>query len=457
MLTAKNRRFGKSVVAFAGLAAFALVASGDVAHAQNWPQFRGRGASGLGSGQPPVTWNVTTGENIKWKVPIEGLAHSSPIVYGNRVFLTTAVNDSNEEAELTKGWEAAGGRSAKDSGRWIWKVLCLDRETGRLLWWREAHRGVPKHKRHPKSTYANCTPATNGKQVVAFFGSEGLYSYDVDGDLLWKKDLGPLNSSPKRAPELQWGFASSPIIHNGNVVVQCDCENTSFWASFDVRSGQELHRVTRDEDTTWSTPSAFKINGRDCLVLNGYKHMGAYDLQTGKELWRLHGGGDVPVPAPLYARGLIFLTNSHGGRRPIYAIEPTARGDITPKTEGKTPGLAWWTDKAGSYIPTPIVHGYNLYVGDDNGVLTVFDAETGKRKYRERLAGGGANYSASPVAAGGKIYFTSEDGDIHVIEAGDHYKLLATNAMNETCMATPAISDGLLFIRTRHQLYCIGK
>ena len=225
----------------------------------------------------------------------------------------------------------------------------------------------------------------------------------------------------------------------------------------DVATGREVRRVQRDEDSTWSTPSVFVAAGRTQLVLNGYKHMGAYDLHTGEELWKLHGGGDLPVPAPLFAHGLVFLTNGHGSLRPIYAIRPDARGDLTPTDDHAPAGLAWWDRRGGSYIPTPIIYGDNLYVCNDTGILTVMDARTGKQHYRERLAGGGVNYSASAMAADGKVYFTSERGDVHVLQAGDEYRLLASNPMNEICMATPAIADGRLFIRTRSRLYCIGK
>jgi outer membrane protein assembly factor BamB len=426
--------------------------------AENWPQFRGPKASGVGDGNTPTEWNVETGTNIKWKTRIPGLSHSSPIVWGKRIFLTTAVSSSSDEPELTKGWEAAAGNSAKDTGPWTWSLLCLDRDTGKEIWRRDAHQGVPRYKRHPKASHANCTPATDGKHLVAFFGAEGLFCYDLAGELLWKKDLGMLNASPKGYPDLQWGFASSPIIHDDLVVVQCDCENTNFWAAFDIKTGSEVRRVKRDEDSTWSTPNVFVAGGRTQLVLNGYKHMGAYDLHTGEELWKLHGGGDVPVPAPLYAGGRIILTNAHGGSRPIYAILPDARGDVTPPQRGsRAEGLAWWHKNRGSYIPTPIVYEELVYVCGDNGILTVLDLEKGRQRYRKRLAGGGANYTASAVAAGGHVYFTSEDGDVHVVKAGDRYELVASNKMGEICMATPAISKGTLFFRTRHQLVAVGR
>ena len=439
------------------LSVLAAVLIAGHAHAtDNWPQFRGPGANPAIADNPnlPETWSTT--ENVEWVADVTGLGWSSPIVWGDKVFVTTAVGKSGTAPELTKGWEAAAGKSANDTGGWTWGVLCLDRRTGKKLWHADVHEGVPKFKRHPKASPANCTPATDGRHVVAFFGSEGLFCYDMDGRLIWKKDLGDLNASPKGNPDLQWGFASSPIIHGDLVIVQCDCDNVNFWAAFDIKTGREVRRVERDEVSTWSTPSVFVAGGRTQLVLNGYKHMGAYDLYTGEELWKLSGGGDVPVPTPLFADGRIFLTSAHGGRRPIYAILPDARGDLTPTSDAKPAGLAWTHNKVGSYMPTPIVYEHNLYICNDTGILTVLDARTGERRYRKRM-GGGANYTASAVAAGGKLYFTDEDGVVRVLKAGNEYKLLASNELGEICMATPAIADGTLFFRTQHHLIAVGK
>ncbi|MBU0639085.1 MAG: PQQ-binding-like beta-propeller repeat protein [Planctomycetes bacterium] len=447
----------RAVRAYASALCFILVVVVGPALAGNWPQFRGPQASGVGDGDPPTEWQVESGQNIKWKTAIPGLGHSCPIVWEKRVFLTTAVSSDDDNVQLTKGWEAAAGHPAKDPDTWTWQVLCLDVDTGKILWQRDACHGTPKNKRHPKASHANCTPATDGTHLVVLFGSEGLLCYDLDGKLLWRVDMGILHASPKGSPDLQWGYASSPIIYKDLIVVQCDCHNTNFWAVYDIKTGREVRRIERQEDSTWSTPNVFEIGGRPQIVLNGYKHMGAYDLNTGEELWKLRGGGDVPVPTPLFAQGLIFVTNGHGGPMPIYAIQPEARGDVTPGDDNEPEGMAWWDKRRGSYIPTPIVYGENVYVCNDNSILSVMDAKTGELRYRKRLADGRANYTASAVAACGKVYFTSEDGDVHVLSAGNDYELLATNAMGETCMATPAIADGRLFIRTRSQLYCIGK
>lgn len=426
------------------------------ARADHWPSFRGPNGRGIGEGSPPIEWDVESGEQVKWKTSIPGQGHSSPILWGDRVFVTTAISADKSSPEFKTGWLNGTGDSAVDNGPWTWKVMCLNKKDGRLVWQRDAYTGIPKSKRHIKATYANSTPATDGAHVVAFFGSEGLYCYDVEGDLLWKKDLGPLKSGPYNAEDLEWGSANSPIIHDGQVILQCDAMNTAFWASFDVKTGRELRRVKRVDITTWSTPSIAESGGRTQVVCNGYKEMAGYDLKTGERLWTLHGGGDCPVPTPQVVGDMIYLTNGHG-RSPIYAIRANARGELTPTDEVALPeGLAWCQPKNGSYMPTPLVLGKNLYVASDNGILAAFDAESGKQLYRERIKGAG-QFSASIVAADDRLYFVNEVGDVFVFQAGDSFKLLASNAMNEICLATPAIVDGRIFIRGRDHLYCIGN
>jgi outer membrane protein assembly factor BamB len=422
----------------------------------NWPSFRGPNGSGLGSGNPPVTWNVESGENIKWKTAIPGLAHSCPVIWDDRVYLTTAV-PVGLEAKLDKGWMGGSIASAQEAGEWEWKVLSLDRSSGRILWEQTAHKGAPMYKRHPKSTHANGTPTTDGKHVVAFFGSEGLYGYDREGKLLWKKDLGPLNSAWGRFTEMSWGTASSPILHDGKVILQCDAANASFWVAFDVKDGKEVMRIERGDVATWSTPSLHVGKDVTQLVCNGYKKMAGYDLSSGKELWSLSDGGDIPVPRPVIAGDLFVITNGHS-KSPIFVVRADARGDLTPTEDRKPEGLAWWSRVKGSYMPTPIVIDDLLYIADDNGLFTVFELSNGQQVSRQRLPGsGGSPFSASPVAAGGRLYITNEDGQVDVVQAGRDFKVLASNQMKEICMATPSIADGLLFIRGQNHLFCIGK
>lgn len=423
---------------------------------ENWPQFRGSLASGVALGNPPTEWNAETGENILWKTPIPGLAHSSPVIWGDRIFLTSCVNDESKAEDVPTGWIGGTGKAAEDSGDWTWQVICLDRRQGSVLWTKDVAKGKPLVKRHQKATHANCSPATDGKHVVAFFGSEGMYCLDFEGNVIWEKDLGRLHSGPYNAKELEWGFASSPIIYQGKVVVQCDCLNTGFVGVYDVATGKEVRRIEREDVATWSTPNVFETEAGTQLVCNGYKQMAGYNFEDGKQLWSVSNGGDVPVPTPLFSNGLIYLTNGHG-KSPTYAVKPTATGDLTPTTESDSlpEGLAWWQPKDGSYMPTPIVVDKLLYTCNDNGRLAVRNALTGELIYRERVVVGRNTFSASAVATPEAVYFPSENGDVIVIKTGETYEFIAENSMGETLMATPAIAGDQLFIRTSRHLYCI--
>ncbi|MGQ0736518.1 MAG: outer membrane protein assembly factor BamB family protein [Acidobacteriota bacterium] len=423
----------------------------------DWPSFRGHSALGVAEGEAaPTTWDVPRGRNVAWRVPLAGLSHSSPVVWGPQVCTASAIS-SQATSELRVGLYG-DIKSAVDDAPHRWVVMCFDKRSGKLLWERTAHTGVPKVKRHTKSTHASSTLATDGRYLVAFFGSEGLYAYDMKGTLVWKKDLGLLDSGFFQAPDAQWGFASSPIIHGDRVIVQADVQRGSFVAALDVATGRELWRTPRSDVPTWSTPSVHVAGGRSQVVVNGWKHIGGYDLATGTELWRMVGGGDIPVPTPVSAHGLIFITNSHGKMSPIFAIKPTASGDISLK-DGETANahIAWSYLRDGAYMQTPIVYGDLLYVCRDNGVLSVFDARSGQRHYQTRLADGRTGFSASAVASNGRLYFTSEEGDVHVVKAGTTFEQLAVNPLGEVAMATPAISEGVMYFRTRGHLIAIDE
>jgi outer membrane protein assembly factor BamB len=422
----------------------------------DWPQFRGRGAAGVADGHNlPVDWDLKTGTNIQWKTAIPGLGHASPIVVGNCVFIVST-ESAEKDPQLRVGlYGDIASVPTEDSH--TWQLTCLSKYTGRLLWKRAIHTGVPQIKRHTKASHANSTPASDGTRIVVFLGSEGLHCYDLCGNLLWKKDLGELDSGYYVVPAAQWGFGSSPIVYKNMVIVQCDVQKDSFLAAFDVKNGRELWRTRREDVPTWSTPAIFEEKSRTVLVANGYKHAGGYDPWTGKELWKLSGGGDIPVPTPVVAHDLVFLSSAHGQKRPLAAIREGATGDITPADEAK-PGehIAWYLPRDGIYMQTPIVYGDYLYACRDNGLLTCYEARTGKQIYRERLGQGATGFTASAVAGDGKLYFTSENGEIYVVKAGPTFDLLATNAMNEVCMATPAISDGNLIVRTEDHVYAIA-
>jgi len=432
----------------------------------NWPQFRGIGAAGVLDTNPPTSWNADTGENIGWKVKVPGLGHSAPIVWGDRIYLTTAVNSLNPEPDLKTGWLGGTGKAADEKGTWTWEVRSYRLTTGELLWKRVANEGQPKIQRHIKATHANCTPATDGQSVVAFFGSEGLICYDMDGNVRWKKDLGRLHSGPYDARELEWGFASSPVIHDGKVIVQCDCLNTAFLAVFDIRDGTPVWRIDRDDVATWSTPAVVSWKGETQIVCNGFRQIAGYDFKSGQQLWSISGGGDVPVPTPIFAEGLILVTNAHG-RSPVYAIRPTARGDVSPKSKGPeetsgdtddeqpaASGLAWHDRRDGSYIPTPIVVGKLMYTCNDIGRLNVRRVSDGEVIYRQRI-GAGPNFSASAVATPRQIYFFDESGDAFVIAPGNKLQVISRNSLDEPVLATPALAQDQLIVRTLRHLICI--
>lgn len=420
----------------------------------NWPSFRGQDAKGIAEGfATPVTWDMETSQNVKWKTPIPGLGHSSPIVWGSYVYLTTAISGA-ENPELKVGLYGSI-KPVEDDTEHLFKVYCLDKNSGEILWEHTSHKGVPKVKRHPKATHANSTPATDGEHVVAFFGSEGLYCYDMKGKLLWKKDFGVLDSAFFMVPEAQWGFASSPVIHDGVVVIQADVLENSFLAALDVKTGKVLWETARDDYPTWSTPTVQAVGAGKQIIVNGFKHVGAYDFKTGKEIWKLSGAGDIPVPTPVVAHGLVFINSAHGKLSPIFAIKLEAKGDISLKPgETSNEYIAWSINRGGAYMQTPLIYGDYLYNLRGNGALECYKAATGERIYREKV-GDMSSFSASAVAADGKLYLPSEQGEIYVVKAGPEFVLLGQNSMRDICMATPAVSEGVIYIRTHHYLAAV--
>jgi outer membrane protein assembly factor BamB len=421
----------------------------------DWPQFRGIRASGIAEGHPtPTTWDVAAGRGVVWKTPVPGLGLSSPIVWGDLVCLTTSLS-GKKDADLKVGLYG-DIEPVQDDSMHEWRVYCLDKKSGAVKWQQTVHKGVPKIKRHTKATHANSTLATDGERLIAFFGSEGLYAYDLTGKLLWKKDLGVLDAGFFMVPEAQWETGSSPVIHDGIVVVQADVQKDSFLAAFDVRDGREIWRTTRSDVPTWGTPTVHTVKGQPQVIVNGFRHIGAYDFNTGKEIWKLTGGGDIPIPTPVVHDGLVFITNAHGRGAPVYAVRETATGDLTLGADATSnAGVAWSHGRDGGYICTPLVYQGLVYIVKYQGILTVYDEKTGERKFQERLSGGTSAFTSSPVAANGKVYLASEEGHIFVLKAGPAYELLAQNDMGESVLATPAISEGALLYRTKDHLLAI--
>jgi len=419
--------------------------------AQNWPQFRGRDGSGIADRQNlPLEWSVAEGRNLLWRVPMEGLAHSSPIVWGDRVYLTTAVADTTGEPTLVLGdSDVAGIETAPDMVAHRWELLALDKRTGDVHWRKTVHRGVPRLKRHVKGSHASATPATDGRYLIALLGTEGLFCFDMEGELRWRTDVGLLDVGYWGEPEYQWGAASSPLIFENLVIVQNDRQKDSFVAGYDLENGKQIWRASRDEKPAWSTPAIYRGEGAAELVTNGANWIRGNNPRTGEELWRLsHGDLQVITPTPIVAGDRIVVTGGNPtGAQSTFAIRPGARGNAEDH-------VLWTAERSSPYTPTPVAHDGILYVIVDNGILSAYDLTTGERLYRTRLEVG-AGFSGSPIVSDGRIYLPSEDGAVFVVRAGREFQSLARNEMGEPLMASPAVSEGTLFIRGSRHLFAI--
>ncbi|MAE63596.1 MAG: hypothetical protein CMJ18_04940 [Phycisphaeraceae bacterium] len=451
-----NPRIYIVLLALPALLSWTLDAAAD---ADAWPSFRGPGGSGVAPGDhvAPAQWNVDSGKNILWKTRIEGLGHSCPVVWGDRVFITSALRQRGDSALKTGLYGDIGSVDEDDDHQWV--LYCLDFKSGEMRWQTTVHTGVPVIRRHPKSSQANSTPATDGRRVVCFYGSEALLCHDIDGTLLWKRDFGPLDSGYFAVPSAQWGFGSSPVIYEDLVIVQCDLQKNGFLAALRLEDGGTVWSVPRQDVPTWSTPAVDDRHGRghEQIIVNGHRHMGGYDLRTGRPLWKMASTGDIPVPTPVIAHGIAFLTNAHGGLPPIHAVSLAPRYE--PAKEGAeppAPTMAWSHARGGTYMVTPIVVGEHLYLCSNGGIFSGYEAKTGRKLFRERLPAGGG-YTASLVSADGKVYATSEGGEVVVLEAGDRFNVITTSDLGEATLATPAISRGVLLFRTRNHLVAVGS
>ena len=421
----------------------------------DWPSFRGIHGAGVADGFPTATtWDAPAGKGVRWSAAVPGLGHSSPVIWGSRLCVTTAIS-GRVDLGLKPGLYG-NIESVEDATRHVWKLLCYDKHSGRVMVDKEIYAGVPRIKRHTKSTHANSTLATDGTRLIAMLGSEGLHAFDLDGNRLWTKDLGVLDSGYYVVPAAQWEFASSPVIHAGKVVIQADVQKGSFLAAFDIGTGKELWRTARQDVPTWSTPTIHQVRTTTQVIVNGWKHTGGYDLATGREIWKLNGGGDIPVPVPVTGHGLVFITNAHGPGAPVFAIRETAEGDISlPAGQTTSAHVAWSVPRDGAYLISPVLYRDLLYVCKNNGVFIAFDARTGERVYQQRLGSGTTAFTASIIAADGKIYFSNEEGDVSVVKAGRTFELLATNPLGGIVIATPAVSEGTIYFRTADRLVAI--
>jgi outer membrane protein assembly factor BamB len=423
---------------------------------RQWSGFRGYMASGvLDNANLPESFDIDKMVNIRWKVEIPGLGLSSPVIWDNKLFITTAISQADKDGfrpgiygDITP---------VKDSSVHEWKVYCFDKTTGKIIWDKTSYKGIPKMKRHPKSTHANTSVATDGKYVVAFFGSEGLFCYDMNGNLLWQKSFGLLKSVFFMVKTAEWEFASSPIIYNGVLIVQCDVLENSFVAAYDVKTGKELWKTQRDEYPGWCTPNIYTNAGKTFVALNGYKLRAGYDLNTGKEVWRMSGGGDIQIPTPIVGNDMIYFNSAHGKSSPIIAVKTDAVGDITLKeNETANQYVKWSIPRGGSYMHTLLLYRNHLYNVNWNGVVVCLDPLSGKEIYNAKL-GKTKSFIASPVASDGKIYIIDEEGTIYILQDGDTFNLIAEIPMNDICLTAPAITDGMIIFRTQKYLIAAGK
>jgi outer membrane protein assembly factor BamB len=466
----------RPVAALIVVASLGLTAS-PPAPTETWPGFRGHGMTGIApGGSVPQRWSAT--ENVTWKADVPGQGWSSPIVWGDTVFLTSGIsgrpfkkptpglygNDyiaelraqglSNEE--IMKRVRARDNEAPEESDEIRYMVYAFDARTGKVKWEQEAHRAKPSGGRHRKNTYASETPFTDGERLYASFGQNvGLFCYSLDGKLLWKKHWTP------QPVYLDFGTASSPTVHGGRVYLLHDSEAESYLTALDARTGQELWRTPRPPTgfpkSSWTTPFVWKNAQRTEIVTTGHGMVLAYDLD-GTELWRVTGMS-MPTASPIAWNGVLYVgTGSQGdANRPFLAIKPGGSGDITLKGEETSNQFIMWRHpRASGYTPSALVHDGRAYLIHDTGILTVLDAATGEQLYKARVGGGGHTFSASPVAAGDRVLMLTEEGVTFVLQAGDEYKELATNDLGEMSLASPAIAGGAIYIRTESKLYRIG-
>jgi outer membrane protein assembly factor BamB len=386
--------------------------------ARYWPRWRGPSGQGFASGTSyPDKWSAT--ENVLWKVRVPGEGNSSPIVWGDRIFLTTA----------------------REGGRRL-SLLAFRRSDGSLLWEAFAPEGRLESV-HDKNGHASATPSTDGKLVFVSFGSRGLMAFDFDGKLAWRQDLGALNN--------YWGSAGSPLLYKDRVVLYQDQQRESFIAAFDSATGKPLWRTARNASVGWGTPVAIRAGGRDEIIVNGQYAVVAYNPDNGREMWRVGGTTMEVVPTVVVGHGMLFSSSGRAG--PTLAIRPGGQGDVT-RTH-----LVWSSPRGSPFIPSPILHGDQLYmVNDMTSIATAFDAKTGRALWQNRLgAAQREGFSASPVVVDGKIFFTNDEGETFVLRGGGEFNLLHVNSIGERTLASPALVDGRWYIRTAVHLFAIGS
>jgi outer membrane protein assembly factor BamB len=416
----------------------------------HWPQWRGPFFNGLARGDAPTDWSDT--KNIKWKANIPGRGFSTPVIWGDRIFLTTAVPTGKPAAQPTVTDQAQttrrGPGDAGPQAEQRFDVLCLDRKTGKLLWQKTAKVAVPHEGYHRVyGSFASNSPSTDGRYVYVSFGSRGIFCYDFNGKLIWEKDLGV-----QMKMRLAFGEGSAPLLMDDRLIAVFDHESGSFIVALDKRTGKELWRVVRDEGSSWSTPLAIEHGGRTQVVVAATKRVRSYDSKNGNLLWETAGLGANVIPMPVYSDGLVYVMSGYRDPR-LMAVKLGKEGDLT-----NSDAIVWNQTRGLAYTTSPVLHEKKLYVATDNGMLSAFNAVTGEPFYAQVRLPGSYNLKASPVAANGKLYLATENEDVVVLKLGEKFEVLATNKLtDQVFIATPVIADGEIFLRSQNTLFCISE
>lgn len=421
-----------------------------------WPSYRGFYANGyMKNATLPDSFNIQTGFNVQWDIDIPGMGLSCPVIWDENIFITTAISENDKEGYLPGMYGDIA--PVADSSEHEWVLYCINKEDGKIKWEQILHQGIPSVRRHPKSSHANTSVATNGKQVVVFLGSEGLYCYDMKGELLWERDFGLIMSAWNIVPSAEWEFCSSPLIHEDKVIIQADALNQAFVAVLDLETGETIWKQERDEISGWCTPNVYFDGNMARVVVNGYKHRGAYDLDSGEEVWRMNGGGDIPVPSPIVWKDLVYFNSAHGRHAPLMAVKNSAEGEILyPKPDSvDNEDFAWFYDREGAYMTSVLVYDSLLYRMRWNGNLSCYDARSGEKYYSQTV--NPSSFIASPVIAGNKIYLVEEKGMVYVVKPGKEYELLNKTPLGELSLVTPGLVEDLIVFRTSGRLIAVGS
>ncbi len=414
-----------------------------------WPYWRGPAADGMAIGDAPLHWSET--QNVRWKAELPGLGNSSPIVWGDQIFLTTAVKTGASVPPGQTAPPAASSNPHTAAGVTVehnFDVLCLDRKSGRILWRRTARTTTPHEGYHSTyGSFASNSPVTDGKHVYAFFGSRGMYCYDMKGALIWQKDFGV-----QMRMKMTFGEGTAPVLAEDRLILVFDHEGDSFIVALDKTSGKEIWRANRDEKTNWSTPLVVDYKGKKQVVVSATRRVRSYDLATGKLVWECGGLGGNTIPQPVRQDDLVLVMS--GYRDPmLMAIRLGREGDLTG-----TDAIVWSQTKGNSYTPSPVIYDNKLYVLTNDGMISCYNARTGVPYYHQVRLPKPYNFKSSPVGANGKLYLASEDEDVIVLRMGEKFEVLATNALqDQVFIATPAVAGGEIFLRSKTRLYCIGS